>query len=59
MNTPVDHPLTRSLVNRATQVQSHAPVIKGFEAVTDAAHYAGAGVMPVIYGPERRRFSRK
>lgn len=51
MNTPVDHPLTRSLVNRATQVQSNAPVIKGFEAVTDAAHYAGAGVMPVIYGP--------
>ena len=51
MNTPVDHPLTRSLVQRAGQVQAKSPVIKGFEAVTDAAHYAGAGVVPVIFGP--------
>lgn len=51
MNTPVDHPLTLSLVNRATEIQKRPPEVKGFEAVTDAAHYAGAGVDPVIYGP--------
>ncbi|MCR9136618.1 MAG: ArgE/DapE family deacylase [Alphaproteobacteria bacterium] len=51
MNTPVDHPLTLSLANRAGQVQATPPVIKGFEAVTDAAHYAGAGVDALIYGP--------
>ncbi len=50
MNTPVDHPLINSLVERAGQAQVTPPVIKGFEAVTDAAHYAGAGVIPVIYG---------
>lgn len=50
MNTPVDHPLTVSLANRAGQVQKAQPIIKGFEAVTDAAHYAGAGVDAVIYG---------
>ena len=51
MNTPVDHPLTQSVLARAQQLQARAPRIKGFEAVTDAAHYAGAGVVPVIYGP--------
>ena len=51
VNTPVDHPLTQSLVNRATEIQAKPPSIKGFEAVSDAAHYAGAGVVPVIYGP--------
>lgn len=51
MNTPVDHPLTQSVLRRATEVQVEKPVIKGFEAVTDAAHYAGKGVVPVIYGP--------
>ncbi|CDX45464.1 Acetylornithine deacetylase or succinyl-diaminopimelate desuccinylase [Mesorhizobium plurifarium] len=51
MNTPVDAPIVQSLNRRATQAQAKAPVIKGFEAVTDAAHYAGAGVVPVIYGP--------
>ena len=51
MNTPTDHPLTVSLVKRATEVQATAPQVKGFEVVTDAAHYAGAGVDPVIYGP--------
>ncbi|MDQ0394461.1 M20 family metallopeptidase [Labrys monachus] len=51
VNTPVDHPLVRSLVQRAGEVQARAPEVKGFEAVTDAAHYAGAGVVPVIYGP--------
>ncbi len=44
MNTPTDHPLVKSLMARATAVQDRAPVAKGFDAVTDAAHYAGAGV---------------
>ncbi|PJR14225.1 M20 family metallopeptidase [Sinorhizobium meliloti] len=51
MNTPVDAPIVQSLTRHATAIQAKAPVIKGFEAVTDAAHYAGAGVVPVIYGP--------
>ena len=51
MDTPLDHPLIQSVVQRAEQVQEHAPRTKGFEAVTDAAHYAGAGVVPVLYGP--------
>ncbi len=50
MNTPIDHPLVTSICDRAGQVQKTAPVVKGFEAVTDAAHYAGAGVDAVIYG---------
>ncbi|WP_136659569.1 ArgE/DapE family deacylase [Nitratireductor sp. XY-223] len=50
MNTPIDHPLTDSLLRRAGEVQKKQPVAKGFEAVTDAAHYAGAGVDAVIYG---------
>ncbi|MEX0343562.1 MAG: M20 family metallopeptidase [Rhizobiaceae bacterium] len=50
MNTPIDHPLVKSLHARASQVQARAPEVKGFEAVTDAAHYAGAGVDAVIYG---------
>ncbi|MDA4847643.1 M20 family metallopeptidase [Hoeflea poritis] len=50
MNTPMDHPLTDSLLKRAGEVQKKQPVAKGFEAVTDAAHYAGAGVDAVIYG---------
>lgn len=51
MNTPIDHPLTQSLFERAGQIQAKKPQIKGFEAVTDGAHYAGAGVDTVIYGP--------
>ncbi|MEL6523493.1 MAG: ArgE/DapE family deacylase [Pseudomonadota bacterium] len=51
MNTPVDHPLTQSVLTRAEAFQSKTPKIKGFEAVTDAAHYAGKGVVPIIYGP--------
>jgi len=50
MDTPVDHPLVRSVVDHHTILAS-APVICGFDAVTDAAHYAGAGVSAVIYGP--------
>lgn len=51
MNTPIDHPLAQSIFKYATDVQKKNPRFKGFEAVTDAAHYAGAGVVPVIYGP--------
>ncbi|MCY3982741.1 MAG: ArgE/DapE family deacylase [Roseovarius sp.] len=51
MNTPADHPLCQSVMKHATAFQSQAPVLKGFEAVTDAAHYAGKGVIPLIYGP--------
>ena len=51
MNTPTDHPLVTSLVDRAEAAQGWRPTVKGFDAVTDAAHYAGAGVSPAIYGP--------
>lgn len=51
MNTPIDHPLTQATLARANQLQAKAPRLKGFEAVTDAAHYAGKGVVPIIYGP--------
>ena len=51
MNTPADHPLTRTALARATEIQAREPLLKGFEAVTDAAHYAGKGVVPIIYGP--------
>ncbi len=50
LNTSVDHPLVASLVNRKTQI-GRKPDIKGFVAVCDAAHYAGAGVDGVIFGP--------
>jgi len=50
MNTSVDHPLVASLINRKTQA-GRKPDIKGFVAVCDAAHYAGAGVDGVIFGP--------
>lgn len=59
MNTPADHPLVQSVVARASAVQAKAPEVKGFEAVTDAAHYAGAGVVPVIYGPSGDGFHGK
>ena len=51
MNTPTDHPLTQSILTNAGAIQMQAPRVRGFEAVTDAAHYAGRGVVPVIYGP--------
>lgn len=50
LNTPVDHPLVRSLVQRKSAL-GKAPEIRGFVAVCDAAHYAGAGVDGVIFGP--------
>ena len=51
VNTPVDHPLTQSLVKRSEQVHGEPPRIRGFEAVADCAHYAGKGVVPALYGP--------
>ncbi len=51
VNTPIDHPLTQSLVTRSEQLHGSAPRIKGFEAVADCAHYAGKGVVPALYGP--------
>ncbi|WP_051329100.1 M20 family metallopeptidase [Geminicoccus roseus] len=50
MNTPVDHPLVTSLVEHQTRL-GKAPEVRGFVAVCDAAHYAGAGVDGVIFGP--------
>lgn len=54
MDTPVDHAIVRSLQHHRTAlgetVGLAAPTVRGFEAVTDAAHYAGAGVDAVIYG---------
>lgn len=50
LNTPVDHPLVQSLVAHKSAV-GRKPEIKGFVAVCDAAHYAGAGVEGVIFGP--------
>lgn len=50
LNTPVDHPLVKSLVNRKSAI-GKTPEVKGFVAVCDAAHYAGAGVDGVIFGP--------
>jgi acetylornithine deacetylase/succinyl-diaminopimelate desuccinylase family protein len=50
MDTSVEHPLVRSLVKRKSAI-GKAPEVKGFIAVCDAAHYAGAGVDGVIFGP--------
>lgn len=50
MNTSVEHPLVKSLVARRNQLGSPTKV-QGFVAVCDAAHYAGAGVDGVIFGP--------
>lgn len=50
MDTPVDHPLVTSLIDRSAQ-GGNPILIKGFEAVTDGAHYAGEGVPCVLFGP--------
>ena len=52
MDTPVDHPLVGSLIERHAALAGRAPKITGMNAVTDAAHYAGAGADCVIYGPD-------
>ena len=50
MNTPVEHPLMRAVLE-ARRVRELPNEIKGFIAVCDAAHYAGAGIPGVIHGP--------
>jgi acetylornithine deacetylase/succinyl-diaminopimelate desuccinylase family protein len=55
LNTPQDHPLVTSLVRRKTAI-GKAPTVRGMIAVTDAAHYAGAGVNGVIFGPSGEGF---
>lgn len=50
MDTSPDHPLVKSLAARQAAL-GKTPAIKGFVAVCDAAHYAGAGVDGVIFGP--------
>ncbi|XIA67791.1 M20 family metallopeptidase [Bradyrhizobium sp. TZ2] len=49
INTAPDHPIAQSLLKRRTQVGGR-PNIAGVTFVTDAAHYAGAGVDAVICG---------
>lgn len=49
MDTPPDHPIAQSLLNRRTQLGGK-PKISAMIAVTDAAHYAGAGRGSVICG---------
>jgi acetylornithine deacetylase len=49
LNTPVDHPLVRAIVDSRSEAGLETQVT-GFVAVCDAAHYAGAGVPGVIYG---------
>ncbi|MDX2005411.1 MAG: ArgE/DapE family deacylase [Meiothermus sp.] len=50
MNTPVEHPLVSSVIGLRKELGLET-AIKGFEAVADAAFYAGAGMPVVIYGP--------
>ncbi len=50
MDTPLDHPLVTSLV-RHRAAMGRQTEIKGFVAVSDIAHYAGAGVPGVLHGP--------
>ncbi|MCB8881337.1 ArgE/DapE family deacylase [Acidisoma cellulosilytica] len=50
LNTPTDHPLVQTLVRHRAE-RAMATEVKGFVAVCDAAHYAGAGIPGVIHGP--------
>jgi acetylornithine deacetylase len=50
VDTPTDHPLVRALIAHRGRLGRETE-IKGFIAVSDAAHYAGAGTTCVIYGP--------
>ena len=50
MDTSPEHPLVQSLAGDHRTLEQKSPEICGFDAVTDAAHYAGAGVDSVIYG---------
>jgi acetylornithine deacetylase/succinyl-diaminopimelate desuccinylase-like protein len=50
VDTPSDHPLVKSLIAHRGHLGRKSE-IQGFIAVSDAAHYAGAGTACVIYGP--------
>jgi acetylornithine deacetylase/succinyl-diaminopimelate desuccinylase-like protein len=50
MDTSPNHPLVASLMRRAGELGERASV-EGFNAVTNAAHYSGAGIAPLIFGP--------
>jgi acetylornithine deacetylase len=50
VDTPTDHPIVRSLASNRKKLGRETE-IAGFVAVSDAAHYAGAGATCVIYGP--------
>ena len=52
VDTPVDHPLVRSLVAGRERLGKGTD-IKGFIAVSDAAHYAGAGDLSRIPTPSQ------
>lgn len=55
MDTPHDHRIVQSILNRGTQLGGK-PKIAGMVGVTDAAHYAGAGVHAVVFGPSGEGF---
>ncbi len=50
VSTPEDHPLVQALL-AARKRLGHTPELGGYIAVSDAAHYAGAGFDCVIFGP--------
>ena len=50
VSTPEDHPLVQFMLAARKQL-GHTPELGGYIAVSDAAHYAGAGVDCVIFGP--------
>ncbi len=50
LNTPTDHKLVRAIID-SRAARGEETEIKGFTAVCDAAHYAGAGIPGVIFGP--------
>lgn len=50
MDTPHDHPIVQSLFNRRKQLGGK-PNMLAMPAVTDAGHYAAAGVDAVVCGP--------
>lgn len=50
VETSYDHPLIQSIINERKALGKKTE-LEGFVAVTDAAHYAGAGTDCIIYGP--------
>jgi acetylornithine deacetylase/succinyl-diaminopimelate desuccinylase-like protein len=50
LNTPTDHPLCAAVID-SRAARKLPTEIKGFVGFCDAAHYAGAGIPAVIFGP--------